>query len=244
MQHAPLRRYIATAGALLVFLSGFILCGDDFLRFWAYPLGYLLLSLWTWNVIHPMTADVAASEASVLLQRLLFGAAFLSTMMGILVFWSKSDPSFGVSLYILSVVLGGSAAMHAWIDRRYARPFLQLVERSRGPHSWAEEAREIADTIENAELRIKLLELAGRCEFAVSDLGCPTPLENEQISMNLTRMHAAGESCNWTVLSEMVEDTSRLLSLRETSLRRVGEEEGGDAVAERLNCLGKADRRA
>ena len=185
-----------------------------------------------------MTADAGASQPSIMLERLLFVAAFCVAMGGVMIFCSKSDPSFGVSLYLLSVVLGLSAAMHAWIDRRYARPFLQLVERSRGPRSWAAEAREIAGAIENPELRIKLLELAGRCEFAVSDLGYPTPLENEQISMNFTRMHAAGESRNWTVLGEMVEDTTRLLSLRENYLRRtVDEEEGGDGAVERWNAL-------
>ena len=218
MASPSLRKLLAAAAGALVFLSGVAICGDEFLHFWAYPLGFALLGLWCANVIYPMTADAGASQPSIM--------------------FAKSDPSFGVSLYLLSVVLGLSAAMHAWIDRRYARPFLQLVERSRGPRSWATEAREIAGAIENPELRIKLLELAGRCEFAVSDLGYPTPLENEQISMNFTRMHAAGESRNWTVLGEMVEDTTRLLSLRENYLRRtVDEEEGGDGAVERWNAL-------
>lgn len=238
MASPSLSTLLASAAGALVLLSGVAICGDEFFGFWAYPLGFALLGLWCANVIHPMTADAGASQPSVMLERLLFVAAFFVAMGGVTVFCSKSDPSFGVSLYLLSVVLGLSAAMHAWIDRRYARPFLQLVERSRGPRSWAAEAREIAGAIENPELRIKLLELAGRCEFAVSDLGYPTPLENEQISMNFTRMHAAGESRNWSVLAEMVEDTTRLLSLRENYLRRtVDEEEGGDGAVERWNAL-------
>ena len=195
MASPSLRTLMASAAGALVFLSGVAICGDEFFGFWAHPLGFALLGLWCANVIHPMTADAGSSQPSVLLERLLFVAAFF-------------------------VAMGG------------------VVERSRGPRSWAAEAREIAEAIDHQELRIKLLELAGRCEFAVSDLGYPTPMENEQISMNFTRMHAAGESRNWTVLGEMVEDTTRLLSLRENYLRRtVDEEEGGDGAVERWNAL-------
>lgn len=237
----PLRKVLAACVSLLVFLTGTMICGDTFFSLWAYPLGFALLALWAWNIVLPMTADCGASEASVLLQRLLFCAAFLVTAVGLAGFLARSDSSFGVTLYILSVVLGLSAAMHAWIDRRYARPFLQLVERSRGPRSWAAEAREIAESILNHGLRIKVLELASRCEVAVSDVGYPTPIENEQISLNLTRMHAAAESRNWSVLGETVDDTSRLLSMRESSLRRADndEEDGSDAV-DRWNALGQS----
>ena len=86
MASPSLRTLLAACSGALVFLSGVAICSDEFFRFWAYPLGFALLGLWCANVIHPMTADAGSSQPSVMLERLLFVAAFFVAMGGVTVF--------------------------------------------------------------------------------------------------------------------------------------------------------------